>query len=486
MKNSAIKIVRSTFNKKNYEKLNQYLNKKTIFTSIILFFLIVTSIYLIKPYFYNYNLNKDIFENKIKKEFEIDLKINGKLSYNLFPYPRINIKKAKLKFSEKKQILIDELHISIPLFISKNIKDLKLKKIIISEQTVQVYPKDFKSYFKYYTIHKEKNIYFKNCNLFFLDEQKNKVFFENFYLTEKSKRNLHAINIESIFSQNKFKINFINKINGEKKLDIIFPQIGADINVVFDESSNLSRVDGKSKIKLLDNIFVINFKGKDKFKIYDSFLRNKFINSKIDGDINVINNLFFDLNLDINQIKFRKLLLNYFPNNRGYSFLESGLIKKVNGKINILIKNTNSFIGRINNLKMKFILENGDIRIQNGTAFLPHNSKINFNLLFSDNQGDPFLDFNLNFDSDNTKKFLRKLNVYNTIDNETLINVQGKINLINKKVKFRNIILNKREKLDKKKISSLEKNFNEFVLKEGIIGLTDFFRLKKFINTALN
>ena len=486
MKNSAIKIIRSVLNKKNYEKFNQYLNKKTIFTSIVLFFVMATSIYLIKPYFYDYNLKKEVLENKIKKEFEIDLKINGKLSYKLFPYPRINIKKAKLKFSEKKQILIDELYISIPLFNSKNIKDLKLKKIIISEQTVQVYPKDFKSYFKYYTIHKEKNIYFKNCNLFFLDEQKNKVFFENFYLTEKSKRNLHAINIESIFSQNKFKINFINKINGEKKLDIIFPQIGTDINVVFDESSNLSRVDGKSKIKLLDNIFVINFKGKDKFKIYDSFLRNKFINSKIDGDINVINNLFFDLNLDINQIKFRKLLLNYFPNNRGYSFLETGLIKKINGKINILIKNTNSFIGRINNLKMKFILENGDIRIQNGTAFLPHNSKINFNLLFSDNQGDPFLDFNLNFDSKNTKKFLRKLNVYDTIDKETLINVQGKINLLSKKVKFRNIILNKREKLDKKKILSLEKDFNEFVLKEGIIGLTDFFKLKKFINTALN
>ena len=34
--------------------------------------------------------------------------------------------------------------------------------------------------------------------------------------------------------------------------------------------------------------------------------------------------------------------------------METGLIKKINGKINILIKNTNSFIGRINNLKMNF------------------------------------------------------------------------------------------------------------------------------------
>ena len=135
---------------------------------------------------------------------------------------------------------------------------------------------------------------------------------------------------------------------------------------------------------------------------------------------------------------------------------------------------------------MKLILENGDIRLQNGTAFLPHNSTIGFNLLFSDNRNDPFLDFNLIFNSGNTKKFLRKLNVYDAIDKETIVNAQGKINLVSKKIKFRNIILNKREKLDRKKISSLEKNFNEFVLKEGIIGLTDFFRIKKFINTALN
>ena len=86
-----------------------------------------------------------------------------------------------------------------------------------------------------------------------MDEQKNKVIFENFYLTEKFKRNLHTISIESIFSQNKFKINFINKINGEKKLDIIFPQIDTDINVVFDQSSSLSGVNGKTKIKNTNN-----------------------------------------------------------------------------------------------------------------------------------------------------------------------------------------------------------------------------------------
>ena len=51
MKNSAIKILKALLAKKNAEKLTKKLNKKTIFTGIFLFFVLVVSFYLIKPYF---------------------------------------------------------------------------------------------------------------------------------------------------------------------------------------------------------------------------------------------------------------------------------------------------------------------------------------------------------------------------------------------------------------------------------------------------
>ena len=162
------------------------------------------------------------------------------------------------------------------------------------------------------------------------------------------------------------------------------------------------------------------------------------------------------------------------------------MIKKINGKFNITIKNTDSFIGRIKDLNMNLIFENGDIRVQNGSAILPHDSKINFNFLFTENLTNPFIDFNINFNSQNTKKILRKLNIYEKLARESTLSLQGKIDVEKNKIRFKNIILNTREKLDRKDVLNIEKNFNKFVLNEGVIGIIDFFKLKKFAQEILN
>ena len=231
---------------------------------------------------------------------------------------------------------------------------------------------------------------------------------------------------------------------------------------------------------------VINFEGKDKFKISKSFLRSKFLNSKIDGSVSFIENIMFNLNLQINQVSFRKLIFHYFPEGKENNIFNSGLIKKINGKFNISMKNANSFIGRLNDLNMRLIFENGDIRVKNGSAKLPHDSNINFSFLFTENQTKPFIDFNVKFNSLNTKKILRKLNIYDKFDKETSVSLQGIIDMEKNKIRFKNIILNNREKLDKKDISNIEKKFDKFVLDEGIIGVIDFFRLKKFTKEILN
>ena len=83
MKNSAIKILKALLAKKNAEKLTKKLNKKTIFTGIFLFFILVVSFYLIKPYFINYNINKQLIEKKINEEFRIDLETKGNISYHI-------------------------------------------------------------------------------------------------------------------------------------------------------------------------------------------------------------------------------------------------------------------------------------------------------------------------------------------------------------------------------------------------------------------
>ncbi len=487
MQNSATKIIKFIFNKKNVEKLYKNLGKQTVIPLILLSVLFIFSYYFFKPYFYNYNSNIKIIEKKIKEEFKLNIKINGKISYNFLPSPRIKIKKSELNFNNKNNpILLEEISILIPVLNNKKIKDINFKKLYVENSIIEVYSRDFKDYFIYLAKIKNKDILFKNSSLFFLDDQKNKVLFEDFYFSDKFRNNTHHIDLKSLFSKNKIKIKFKNNIEGKKNLDIKFPQIDSNIKVSFNPSSSLESVKGKSKIKLFDNILIINFEGKNKFKIYESFLRSKFLNSKIDGDISLIENLIFNLNLQINQINFRKLIFHYFPDGKENNIFNSGLSKKINGKFNISIKNTDSFIGRINDLKMKLIFENGDIRVQNGSVILPHDSKINFNFLFTENLTNPFIDFNINFNSQNTNKILRRFNIYKKFNKETSLSFQGKIDVEKKRIRFKNAILNNREKLDRKDIINIEKKFNQFVLNEGIIGITDFFRLKKFTKEILN
>ena len=178
MKNSAIKILKALLAKKNAEKLTKKLNKKTIFTGIFLFFILVVSFYLIKPYFINYNINKQLIEKKINEEFRIDLETNGNISYHILPTPRLKIKKTNIYFGKKKNIIpLNEINISIPIFYNLNINNLIFKKLIISKEEIKIYPTDFKKYFTYLSKKKNKDIIIKNSILFFLDDQKNKVFF---------------------------------------------------------------------------------------------------------------------------------------------------------------------------------------------------------------------------------------------------------------------------------------------------------------------
>ena len=486
MENSAIKIARSLFNKKNVNNFERHLNKKTISISISALFLLIATSYLIRPIFINYASQTKIIEKKINTHFKLDSEIKGKISYKLFPSPRLEIKKLNLNFKDSKnKIFLEQAYILLPMFGEKNLKSLEFKKFLIFNELIKIDSKEFRNYLKYFTMLKEKDVILKNCTLFFLDDQKNKVIFQNVDLKDKFNKNKHLIEFGSDFSNKRVQLKFINKINEEKNLDIEIPQLNTSISAIFDPSSNLNKVKGKSKVKLFDSVFTLNFEGKNKFKIYESFFRNKFFNSKIGGEISFINEFLFDLNLDVNQINLRKFLLYYFPEDKNYGFLNSGISKKLNGKLNISMKNTNSFVGRINDIKMSLIFENGDMRIENGSAVLPQGSKINFNILYSDNYKDPFLDFSINFYSQNSKKFLRKFNIYNFSEQESSVFIDGKINLKTNKIKFKNIVANNRERFDRKDILNLEKNFNQFVLDKGILGATDFFRLKKFAKEAL-
>jgi hypothetical protein len=486
MKTSAIKIVQSLFDKKNVNKLKNNLNKKTISLAVIILFVLITSSYFIRPVFFDYKLsNKKAVEKKIKNTFKIDAKIIGDISYNFLPSPRLVIKKIGLNFDSKKgkRTEINKSYILLSPFKLKNFKNLKLEKFLISNEKIKIYPKEFKNYFTYFTILKKENVILRNCELFFIDSRKETIIFSNVNLNEKFKNNKHQIKLDTIFSNGKIKIKFLNHLKGKKYFKVEMPNLDTSLNIIFNEGSNLKTLSGQLKLNLIESILLLNFQdfeGKRNFLISNSFFRDNFMNSKIDGKILLKDDFLFDLNLAINQIHLRKFLLYYFSQDPNKPPLISGISKKINGKIKIHNKSSSSFIGKINDTKMLILLENGDLTITNGSIKLGKDGNVNFNVSFEEGNADPKLLFSINFLSNDSKKFFKKFE-YDFDEIKFSLFSKGLIYIKEKKIKFKNIVINDNQKIGKKDILNIEKNFNQHVISDSILDLFDFFKIKKFV-----
>lgn len=480
MRSSVFKIIKSRLNKSYFNNLKKDLNKKTILIGISIIFVLTLFSYFIRPIYFDYKTEKENLEDKVYETFKLKTKINGKVSYELFPSPRIVINDLTFDLSEnsKDGIKLKRLYLIVSPLSLTNLQDLEIEKILISNQKIKIYPKTLKNLFIYSSIHKKKVLSIVNSDILFIDDQKNVVTFEKFNLRDNFSNNKHKINANVNFSKHKIKIKFLNNLSSEKYLKISVPNLKQSLDIKFDRASSLKSLSGEMKLKIFQTVLLLNFDGKDDFIISKSYLRNKFLNSKIDGKISFKNQFYLDLNMNINQINLKKLLL-YYP------ILEKGNIsKKINGKIKIFIKSTDSLFGKIQDINTVLKLQNGDIRVDNFSAIFPEESKVKANAaIISGNKG-ATIEFITNFSTNKAKNFFRKLGSYNFSQNKFSLLLDGTINLREKKIRLKKIIKNNNEKIGNKEISLIEKNLNLYVIDDGILGLFDFFKIKKFIKES--
>ena len=488
MKTSLIKTASSIFNSLSVNNLKKKFNKKPIITWIVVSLILIVASYFIRPIFLNFNFEREFIENKINREFNFSGKIKGEIKYNFLPSPRITINKMEIKFndSSRKSSEVDVSHILISPFYLSNIKKFKFKNFLILNQKLEVYPKEIKNYLIFFSKPKTKNFLIKNSEVYFLNSQKEKVLFTNFNLSQRTKKTQNKIDLNTIFSQKKLKIKFLDDYKNKKYFKASIPAIESSVDIIFDPNSTLEDLSGQLKLDLLDGILLMNFNGSKDFKILNSFLRNKFLNSKVNGKISFKDGFFFDLNLDVNKINLRQLLFYYFAPTESQNQIISGLSKKINGQIKINNRTSNSFMGRLNNSKATLIFESGKLKIENGSTTFFDGSKLNFKCLLGDSSGSPQLDFTINFSSSNAKKFLKKLDLYNYNENNLEILLKGVINLQERKIRISNIIKNNNERISRGEIMQIEKKFNTYVIKDNVLDFLDFFKIKKFTNESFN
>ena len=476
MKVTLTKIVKQLLKKKIFNP-QQFFNKKFFFISVALIFFTLFLVYFLKPFYFDYNTKKDIIQKKISDQFKLKSKIDGNISYSAIPSPTIIIENLKLNLAKDNLNTVEIKKILIRTKINKisNLNQLEFKKIIFENQNIKISPSHLREIFSFFTYHKKGQVIFKNSKVIFQDNQKNIINFDNINLNDKFKNKKHIISAKFNFSNNDIKVDFKNLIDSKKVLKINIPSLKQKLEINFDKQSTLKKLSGDLKLYIFNSILLLNFKGKDDFEISKSYLRNKYLNSKIDGKISFKNPFNFNVNLDINQINFRKLFKNY-ENNKNPK-----IRKNINGTMNVKIKSLDTLFGKLKDTQMKLNFQNGDLKITDINAKLPFESTLNSNLQILLNNKKPIIEYKLNFSSTNAKKFLRKLNIYDFSQKKANWYSEGVIDIKNRKINIKKLFKDQVRIKNKNQIKLLEESFNKNVINDEIIDIFNTFKIKKFL-----
>ena len=226
MKTSAIKILQSYFNKKNINNLKKIVNAKKLAIGSIAFFIIIILAYLLRPIYFDYELEKQVLKNKIDNHLKLQTNITGEISYYFFPKPRVVVEGLELDFanSKKRELVIKNSIFYISPFKLQSLKNFEIKKVYIKNQRIKIFPNDFENYLKYFQKENVNNLIVKNCEIYFKDDQDNDITINDFDLRNTFDKKKEKILIKGKFADNKFKINFLNKKNKEKYLNFSIPK----------------------------------------------------------------------------------------------------------------------------------------------------------------------------------------------------------------------------------------------------------------------
>ena len=179
----------------------------------------------------------------------------------------------------------------------------------------------------------------------------------------------------------------------------------------------------------------------------------------------------------------RKLFLYYDSSIRDKSSGQFNISKKINGEVNVSLKRTESFIGRIEETSFVLLFENGNLKIRSGSANFGKNGKFKFNVSLLGTGKDRRIIFFINFLSNEGKKIIKKFNLNVEEEEEVSFNAVGKINVMGKKIKFDNLIVNG-EKLAGRNLNTIENLFNKNIIEDNVLGFLDFFKVKNFLSEA--
>jgi len=306
----------------------------------------------------------------------------------------------------------------------------------------------------------------------------------NFKRKEKSILEIKKINFSNYgYKKNRIKGKIFNKkfkaylTDDNKNLNFKILNTGIKADFNFDKINKINSISGSSKISILRNHLRFIFALQDnQIEITKSNLRNQDLSISFDSLI--IFDPFFEINSDIYINKIDKKLINSFSLEKILKNQE--ILKKLNSNSKVNYNNKRLFNPLIKKYSSELNLAHGRLTFLNKVFILGGYIECNGESLLIEEY--PRLDFVCLFNLEDKKKLLKKFSISKNINNDPVsLNVEGSLNLLNKKINFKKININDNYVANKTDIKYFKKTFENILFDDDFFGIFRMNKIKEFL-----
>ena len=438
---------------------------------LVAIFFISIVLFLTIPKFFNYEKRSNLIKNHILNNYDFEMNEYEKIEFKALPFPRLEIKNvlirpksSPLKFKIKNLILYPKL---ISLY---NYKNFYLNKIILKNVHTSLQVSDLRTLMSIY-FQQKKKIFIKNLNLDVEDKSKQIAKIRNLKLAN------YGYN-KNLITGKIFEKNFKIKIDKEYEIinfELLNSGVSATINL--DKRKKIDLFSGIVKAKILSTNMKFNFKyDKKTLDIGNFYLRNKNFSFNNNSQINLYPYLEIETNFEIDEIN-----LQAFKKANLSNFLKfKDIVKKINSNNKIYFKSKKFNRNSIDEIKINIASAYGRVNVKKKISFFDSHfdCKANVNLL----EDYPLLFFDCSFLTQDKKKFLKHFNIKIKEKNKNLkIFIIGNINILNKKINFKTISVNKNYNASKEDLLYFKRAFEDLLFTQNFFDIFSLKKIREFI-----
>jgi len=479
-------------------RINQPGFKSFVFY-VFSFIFLTLFIYLGIPFFFDYKNSQSDLEKKIFENFDLNLSFTSKVKYNIFPSPRLNLKNVEiLSFSESSKNIgsVKKVILKIPFKKLVSLKKLDFDSIELIDAVINIKTSEINDFKKYLNDKaREKPIQLTKSKINLLDKTKLLFDIDIKKLRISGKSLFNKLDLKGRIFDTKIEIDYQNKNfnkNSGKNVEIWLPEIGLNSKLSINpDKKNNETIYGRVSVFFPSNQIYLDYILRNKiFNISSSRLTNNYFKGQLFGDLILFPFSIFDLKLDIDLLKFKKILNSRFVNNNKFLSQIISFNKKINGNIIVNVDKIVSSSNIISSGSANLEFKNSVLIVKEIKLIIDKIGNIKLaGEIFQQKKKKVFI-FNTKINLDNPEIFYSRFLIpkKNRVD-LVPINLLGKIDLESYEIKLDKIYLQNalnQEKLDEDKLLFIQERINEIFSQNLLNNILKYSNLRKIIQSFFN